>query len=69
MKYSVFLVTIFTAGGAQADPGHLLGAGGHDHLIALGAIGAAIAAGLWGAVKGDWKKEAAQSGDEEPAEA
>ena len=44
MRISVILMAVFWGGSASADPGHLIGlGGGHDHLIALGAIGAAIA--------------------------
>ncbi len=40
------------AGAAQAHPGHLVDAAGHDHWMAGAAIGAAIAVGIWGALKG-----------------
>lgn len=49
--------TIMTFGGilvpgtAVAHPGHLAAAGGHDHWIALGAIGLAAGLGLWGILK------------------
>ena len=52
MKTPVFLIAVFAGQSAQADPGHLIGVAGHDHLLAAGAIGAAIAAGIWGALKG-----------------
>ena len=36
----------------QAHPGHLAGLAGHDHWVAGAAIGAAVAAGIWAALKG-----------------
>lgn len=41
---------------ALAHPGHLGTLAGHDHWIAGAAIGAAIAAGLIGALKGRRKR-------------
>lgn len=37
---------------AFAHPGHLAEAAGHGHWLGAAAIGAAIAIGLWAAVKG-----------------
>jgi hypothetical protein len=37
---------------ALAHPGHLAGLAGHDHWVAGAAIGAAIALGLYGLLKG-----------------
>jgi hydrogenase/urease accessory protein HupE len=54
MRY--LIVTLFMLGvaaaPAQAHPGHLAGLAGHDHWVAGAAIGAAIAVGVWGALKG-----------------
>ena len=63
------LVTL--PGMAAAHPGHLTELGGHSHWIAAGAIGLAVAVGLWTKLKdrnrGD---EAAESdADAEEAEA
>lgn len=73
MKFSIFVVLTLSAGLAHADPGHLIGVAGHDHWLAAGAIGAAIAAGIWGAVKGkrdDNQEEAeAEPETETPQEA
>ncbi|MGB5556942.1 MAG: DUF6732 family protein [Paracoccaceae bacterium] len=52
MKALPFLFVLFAAGAAQAHPGHLVDAAGHNHWVAGAAIGAAIAMGLWGALKG-----------------
>jgi len=60
----IFWILVITAGPAVADPGHLAGLGGHDHWIAGIAIGAAIAAGLWGALKGKPEEEAEAEIDE-----
>ena len=51
---------------AFADPGHLLGAGGHDHWLAAAAAAAALAGALWGARKGR-PKDAASEQDGEAA--
>ncbi len=58
------LPAILLAAPALAHPGHLAGLAGHDHWVAGAAIGAAIAVGLWGALKGRGRK----SEDETPAE-
>ena len=52
MKALPSLFVLFSAGAAQAHPGHLVDAAGHNHWVAGAAIGAAIAMGLWGALKG-----------------
>lgn len=64
----IFWIFVFAAGPAVADPGHLAGLGGHDHWIAGIAIGAAIAAGLWGALKGKPEEEAEAKTDEPEAQ-
>ncbi len=60
-------VFVVFASPAWADPGHLAGVAGHDHWIALGAIGLAAALGAWAALKG--KKEAQGEPVSEDAEA
>ncbi|MEE9388099.1 MAG: DUF6732 family protein [Paracoccaceae bacterium] len=68
MRFSIFFTTAVSAGAAQADPGHLIEVAGHGHWIALGAIGAAIAAGIWGAVNGKADDEGIEA-DDDPVEA
>ena len=59
---------LLTAQSAAADPSHLTGLSGHDHWIAGAAIGAAVLAGLWGALKGKGTDaEPAQASEEEAA--
>ncbi len=70
MKFLPCLVALTTAGAAQAHPGHLVDAAGHNHWVAGAAIGAAIAAGVWGMLKGRGKKsdtEGAGSKDRQEA--
>ena len=62
------IIAIFAAGPAAAHPGHLAGLAGHDHWIAGIAIGAAIAAGLWGALKGKPEEDAEAEGEEPEAQ-
>lgn len=57
MKISLIVFSWFWAGAAFAHPGHLIEAAGHDHWLAGAAIGAAIAAGIWGALKGKAETE------------
>lgn len=52
MRYTLTLILIVSAGMAQAHPGHLAGVAGHDHWVAGAAIGLAILAGIYGALKG-----------------
>ncbi|KAA9007049.1 DUF6732 family protein [Histidinibacterium aquaticum] len=44
---AVILPLLFTAGAAEAHPGHIAEVAGHGHWIAAGAIGIAVAVGLW----------------------
>ncbi|WP_112320820.1 DUF6732 family protein [Oceanibium sediminis] len=64
-------LTIFTGlmlpGAALAHPGHVADVAGHDHWIALGAIGVAAGLGLWAVLKGR-KAKAAASDDSAEAE-
>ena len=72
MRFSVFLAGMFLAGGAQAHVGHLADvAAGHDHWVAAGAIGIAIAVAGWQALKGkkDAEVEEEPSGEETAQEA
>jgi len=65
MKHFLAVFLSLWAGAAFAHPGHLIEVAGHDHVLAGVAIGAAIAAGLWGALKG--KPAAGQDTDEDDA--
>jgi hypothetical protein len=47
---SIFLVLAPTA--VFADVGHIGEAFGHDHWLGVAALGAAVALGLWGILKG-----------------
>ena len=58
MRFSVFLAGLFLASDANARVGHLGELAGHDHRIAAGAIGIAIAVAGWNALKGKKDKEA-----------
>jgi hypothetical protein len=57
------MVLLVPAGSAIADPSHLIAVGGHDHLVAGVAIGAAVTVGLWGLLKGKRKPEASSADD------
>lgn len=57
MRYMLTVLFILTAGSAAAHPGHLIELAGHDHWVGGAAIGIAILAGLWGAVKGGKDEE------------
>lgn len=52
MRYLTTLCLIFIGQAAAAHPGHLADVAGHDHWVAGAAIGLAVLAGLWGALKG-----------------
>jgi len=43
---------LFVAGPALAHPGHIADAAGHDHWIALGALGVAIGLAVWAGLRG-----------------
>jgi hypothetical protein len=58
MRFSVLLASMFVAGTAQAHVGHFGDLAGHDHWVAAGAIGAAIALAGWNILKGKKDKEA-----------
>lgn len=61
-RIATTLAALLIAGPAAAHPGHLAEVAGHGHWLGAAAIGAAIAIGLWQALKG--RKEA----DSEEAE-
>lgn len=46
------ILALLIAGPAAAHPGHLAEVAGHGHWLGAAAIGAAIAIGLWQALKG-----------------
>ena len=52
MRITIPLTLCLLGSAAQAHPGHLIEAAGHDHWLGAAAIGAAIAIGLWNAAKG-----------------
>ncbi|MGB3313363.1 MAG: DUF6732 family protein [Albidovulum sp.] len=60
MKSLLPLFALCSATPAVAHPGHLVDVAGHDHWVAGAAIGAAIAMGIWGAIKGRRKGNAAR---------
>lgn len=65
------LTTALLASQAHAHAGHLadVAGAGHDHWIALGALGAAAAIGLWAGLKGRKKDQDEQADAEDtPAE-
>jgi len=69
MKPVPVFIALFSASGAQADPGHLIEVAGHNHWLGGAALGGALLAGLWGALKGKRNaKQAGEAGSEEPQE-
>ena len=66
MRIFALFTAIFAAQAAQAHPGHLIEAAGHDHWLGAAAIGAAIAIGLWKAAKD--RKQAAETDEADEAE-
>lgn len=65
MKHACLIVLLVAAGAAQADPGHLAEVAGHSHWLGAAAIGAAIALGLWAALKGRKASADGQQADED----
>lgn len=65
MRPVLFLLLALLAGPAAAHPGHIADLAGHDHWVAGAAIGAAIAAAIWGHLKGKKTEteEAAETDD------
>ena len=66
MRFATLTFALLTATGAQGHPGHLAEVAGHGHWLGAAAIGAAIAIGLWGALKG--RKDAAASAEDDTAD-
>ncbi len=66
MRIITTLIATLAATSAQAHPGHLTDLAGHNHWLGAGAIGLAIAIGLWKAAKD--RKEAATDSAEGEAE-
>lgn len=66
MRAALTILAILAATSAAAHPGHLGAFAGHDHWVAAGAIGLAVLAGLWGALKGRGGDKA--EADEQEAE-
>ncbi len=62
MRAALALTLISLANGASANVGHIGEVAGHDHWIAVGALGLALGLALWAALKG--KKD----DDKEPSE-
>lgn len=67
MKHAYFVTMVVTGTAAQAHPGHMAEATGHDHWLGAAAIGVAIAIGIWAALKG--RKDASGAARTTPAEA
>jgi hydrogenase/urease accessory protein HupE len=67
MRHILAVCLLLTASGATAHPGHIADVAGHGHWVAGAAIGAAIALGLWEALKGRRKAKAekAETHDED----
>lgn len=59
-------ILLLSASPAAADPGHLASSGGHDHLVAGVAIGAAIALAAWQILKGALTEEDDKETEETP---
>ena len=59
IRLMIIFATAFAGSAAQAHPGHLSELAGHGHWLGAAAIGAAVAIGLWAAVRG---RKAADTG-------
>ncbi|HHL19994.1 MAG TPA: hypothetical protein ENJ52_00535 [Aliiroseovarius sp.] len=68
MKLTFAIALALIGSPVLADPGHLLGAGGHDHIAAGVAIGLAVGVGLWSALKERRKRAGTDAGDGEPVD-
>nr|WP_323777521.1 DUF6732 family protein [Amylibacter sp.] len=73
MRFSTFLAGLMAASGANAHVGHVGELASHDHWVAAGAIGAAVAIAGWNILKGRKKDKTAETetveADENPQEA
>lgn len=65
MRTTLTLLLVGAGTGAQAHPGHLAETAGHNHWVAGAAIGLAILAGVYGALKGRKKTEVEPEVEEE----
>ena len=68
MRFATLAFAVLAATGAQAHPGHLAEVAGHGHWLGAAAIGAAIAIGLWGALKGRKEAKAEEDAAEDAPE-
>lgn len=68
MKTAIFTLPVLFATPALAHPGHIADAAGHNHWLAGAAIGAAIAAAIWGHLKGKKAKPEEDAADAETEE-
>jgi len=68
MRLAILTAALLTAGAAHAHPGHLAEVAGHGHWLGAAAIGAAIAIGLWAALKGRKTQAAAEEAGEDAEE-
>lgn len=57
MRLAILFALGTMAQAAHADPGHVAEAGGHDHWLAVGAFGAAIAIVVLAALRGRNRKD------------
>ena len=64
MRHAYSFLFVLLAGPAAAHPGHWADLAGHDHWVAGAAIGAAVLAGLWGALKGKSDGQGAAEADD-----
>ena len=68
MRYGVFVAALAAGSAASAHPGHLAEAAGHGHWLGAAAVGAAVAIGLWAALKGRKAADGPARAGKEPAE-
>ena len=68
MRALILLPATLLPAPALAHLGHVAEAAGHDHWIALGALGVAVGVAVWGALKGK-DEDAADAEETEEAEA
>ena len=71
MKFQILFLVLVSGSAANAHPGHLIDLAGHGHWLAGIALGGAIAAGIWGALKGNAKDtdEPEEVDEDQPQEA
>ncbi|OWU86516.1 hypothetical protein ATO6_06870 [Oceanicola sp. 22II-s10i] len=60
-RITLSLALLLSPVAAQAHPGHLTEVAGHGHWLGAAALGAAIAIGLWQALKGRRRDEAEEA--------